>query len=223
MRHQNQAIRKPTSFTRRSDTWLALVVMTVCLGLTLPVANPFHYGSLLNQPFFATIPLVLVPLVLALPLVILWAISVNQQIKFNEFLKEQHRRERIRLTGRVLFRAQVKGVPDGSSWDIVNTNQFDWTDAHALIERVCDGKKACEKHYLGQVNQRQKIQIDSKLSAIPSCKWRILILTKEGCTTEYPDHWKRPPHEQIAPAKTEAAANATPESKASRRAIKEAA
>ncbi len=190
MHHQNQSIKQPTTFLKASDKRLSLSIFVVGLMVALPLANPMGGYPLLNHFFFFLTPLPLSLLILSLPLFVLWAISLHQETKFNEFLKEQHRRERTRLTGKVLFRAQLVPHNEGTSWEVVNTNQFDWTDAHAIIERVVGGKKACEKHYLGQVNQSQVVSIESKLASIDACKWRILVLTKEGCTTEFPDRAK---------------------------------
>jgi hypothetical protein len=160
--------------------------IALALILAIPTSLSGELGAL-NAALIRAVPLPVAILALGIPFAIYFALHLQGLEEQNALLRERQRRERIRLTGRIIFRSWCRPHIHGSTWDVVNGNRFAWTDTRILIERQTGDELICEKHQLGDVAPGQRITIDSPLQDQDCTTWRIMVLSCEGSQTDFPE------------------------------------
>ncbi|MCB1136198.1 MAG: hypothetical protein KDK78_08020 [Chlamydiia bacterium] len=170
------------------DKTLVVTCFLLAVFFVLPIPNPFTPGSAaINAALRQALPLQVAVLALGIPFAIHYALYMFHISERNVIVREAERRERIRLTGRILFRSYFRPHLDGSTWELVNFNKFPWTDTRVLIERERNGELVCEKHQLGSVEPGHRLKVESELQDGDFVIWRVMVLTREGSQTDFPE------------------------------------
>ncbi len=202
-------IKRPEDFLRPGDrtiVWGAAFV--ACLTLIAIPVLPYT-TSPLNEWLRQVFPFQVAILFLVVPFAIYHALRLNQQIKFNDILRHHHRDDGSRAYGKVSFLAQMRAVAEGGTeWRIRNANEFDWTNAHVMLELSSDGTVTTEKHKLNDVKSQVELRLLSRLPLSPNGQWRVMVITEQGRLIDFPDRWvefkeipiPRPAAPQAAPS-----------------------
>lgn len=184
------SIERPETFLRPNDHRMVRVSLAIALAflITIP-ALPYSYLPL-NFWLQEVIPLPVALLFLVAPFAMYAAISVNQQVKFNDYVKRRNREAETKTYGKVLFLAQMRGNAEGGTeWRVRNANGFDWTNCRLMLELRQGADTDTETHELGTVKGQAEVRIQSKLPMSDQTQWRVMVITDQGRLIDFPDHW----------------------------------
>jgi len=163
---------------------ISLIVILMC---SLYVINPFAiFAAPLNHILLSIIPLPLGIAMIFIAPAIYFGMTINNNYKMRDFSINQQRAIKSKIEG-ISFFSHYREYSPGTKWEVTNTNEHAWINAVFLIERVCEGKKNTEKHFLGDVQKSQKMTIDSILNVAPYVKWRVMVVSKDECQIRVPE------------------------------------
>ncbi|MDF2550658.1 MAG: hypothetical protein K0S07_1725 [Chlamydiales bacterium] len=166
-------------------------VSSLCAGLLI-----FLFGPLQLKPAAAMglscSPLFIL-LALALPYALYHYLVLSRFFIKTECEKHYISEKRKLQVLRILFRSRYRRSDSQTFWEVKNANRFGWTHAKLLVEREHEGVRKCEKHHIGELGSGKSFTFFSNLEDKECAKWRIMVITAENRSLDFPDRWKEEP------------------------------
>ena len=185
-----KGITKPDNFITSRDKILIFSSLGVVILCTVALSNPFT-SAILNAPLLKLIPPYLAVIMFLIPFAMYYGIHINQQVKFNDLLIERQTEEKLRKKHKLLFHCRFTSDEKGTVWEITNANKFGWHNAKLFIERTFEGEKITRKLTIGDLPTEQKIRLEADLVDIECARWRVMVISKEGQSIDFPDRMKQ--------------------------------
>lgn len=186
-------LEKPLSFITLKDRRLVWQFFLLSLLCIVPILNPFkEYPWALNQRIFIAIPSQLSLFMPFIAPAIYYGIIVMERCYFRELVKIEARQlEQLRKKQKIHFTARYRDFEEGSCWEITNRSSFSWNNAKLIIERTQGSSIDSEKHPLGNIPALRRISINSNLNRGVNSQWRVMILSEEGHTIDFPERYEK--------------------------------
>lgn len=186
-------LEKPKSFITKEDTKIVYRALLISVMCCITILDPFScFHKALNTKILEAIPLEISIPMLFLPVFIYYGIISMERCYFRELIKQESRRlELFKKRQKIHFTARYREKKGGAYWELTNRSSFSWTNSKFFIERTYNGKIKTEKHQLDIVPTLKRISIDSKLESFPGSQWRIMVLSEEGHTIDFPERQEK--------------------------------
>ncbi len=136
------------------------------------------------------LPISVALLMLLIPVLIFYALKVNDFSNYIEF-KDKKILKELRQKQIIHTLIKVRPHATGSEWYIRNNSSFDWEHAIVYLEHEnANGSKATEKHHIHNLNSFDEQTLLSSKKFIACERKRILIVTNKGYSLKIPFLWK---------------------------------
>lgn len=178
---------RPKDFVPAEDRLTVRITALLAIITLLAVFTAQEGSPLLYLAKIIPLPVALVALIL--PFAMYRGIHLGQEFIFRSQRLEEQRRNQCPNKGRLLLRARFKPADSGTTWEILNANNFGWTAARLLIERQHNGAQSTQKIELGDLESHRKREITCQLEDQVGARWRILAISREGQMVDFPDRW----------------------------------
>lgn len=184
------------SKTPPSDSYFLATTLLIGLLCAIPLTLPF-YPVEINSLLRSSIPLPIAQFFILLPFIMKAGLSLTDKqhsIEKAEFIAKLRAKHR----GRLCFSSHFSSHEYGTEWSICNQSSFAWTKAFLLIERSYGGLKESDKIPLKPLKMGEKCRVSSHIVDIRSAKWRVMVVSKEGQSLDFPERVRESPWQQQA-------------------------